>query len=88
MNSLKDLSLDVLKVDAEFFRGSGIDSEKGSIIVAETIKLAKSLGMKIVAEGIEEEKQVEFLAENGCDLIQGFYFAKPMPVSEYEQRMS
>ena len=88
LNSLKDLSLDVLKVDAEFFRGSGIDSEKGSIIVAETIKLAKSLGMKIVAEGIEEEKQVEFLAENGCDLIQGFYFAKPMPVSEYEQRMS
>lgn len=43
--------------------------------------------MKIVAEGIEEEKQVEFLAKNGCDLIQGFYFAKPMPVKEYEERM-
>lgn len=85
LNSLKDLSLDVVKLDAEFFRGEAIENEKGSLIISETIKLAKGLGMKIVAEGIEEEPQVNFLADHECDLIQGFYFAKPMPAQEYAE---
>lgn len=88
LNSLKDLPLDVLKLDAEFFRGSGIRDERGSAIVAATIQLAKSLGMKTVAEGIEEEEQVNFLAEKGCELIQGYYFDKPLPIEEFENRMN
>ena len=88
LNSLKDLPLDVLKLDAEFFRGSGIRDERGSAIVAATIQLAKSLGMKTVAEGIEEEEQVNFLAEKGCELIQGYYFDKPLPIDEFENRMN
>ncbi len=86
LNSLKDMPLDVLKLDAEFFRGDMADS-RGEIVVSETIKLAKSLNMKTVAEGVEEKEQVEFLAEQGCDLIQGYYYAKPMPGAEYEQKM-
>ena len=43
--------------------------------------------MKIVAEGIERKEQVEFLAEQGCDMIQGFYFAKPMPIEEFNERV-
>ena len=43
--------------------------------------------MRIVAEGIESKEQVDFLSELGCDLIQGYYFAKPMPVGEYESVM-
>lgn len=87
LNSLKDLRLDVLKIDADFFRGKQENEERGSLIVSETIQLAKNLGMTTVAEGIESAEQVDFLAENGCDLIQGFYFAKPMPVADYEMRM-
>ena len=87
LNSLKDLQLDVLKIDADFFRGREENEERGSLIVSETIQLAKNLGMTTVAEGIESAEQVEFLAERGCDLIQGFYFAKPMPVVDYEQKM-
>ena len=87
LNSLKDLQLDVLKIDADFFRGKEENEERGSLIVSETIQLAKNLGMTTVAEGIESAEQVEFLAERGCDLIQGFYFAKPMPVADYEQKM-
>ncbi len=87
LNSLKDLKLDVLKIDADFFRGKEENEERGSLIVSETIQLAKNLGMTTVAEGIESAEQVEFLAERGCDLIQGFYFAKPMPVADYEQKM-
>ena len=84
LNSLKELSLDVLKIDADFFRGS--DSlERGMLIVTEVINLAKKLNMKIVAEGIESREQVDFLKEQECDLIQGYYFAKPMPLSEFEK---
>ena len=84
LNSLKDLPLDVLKLDAEFFRGEGVE-KRGEIVVSEAIRLAKNLEMKIVAEGIETKDQVDFLAGQGCDLIQGFYFAKPMPLSQFEE---
>ncbi len=84
LNSLKDLSLDVLKLDADFFRGDD-DEKRGEIVVSEAICLAKRLEMQIVAEGIEKKEQVDFLAECGCDLIQGYYFAKPMPIGEYEK---
>lgn len=86
LNSLKDLPIDVLKLDMEFFRGEDVE-KRGEIVVKETIQLAKNLNMKIVAEGIERKDQVEFLAEQGCDMIQGFYFAKPMPVQEFDERV-
>lgn len=86
LNSLKELPLDVLKLDAEFFRGQ-YEKERGNIVVSEAIRLAKNLNMKVVAEGIEEQDQVEFLAGLGCDMIQGYYFAKPMPVNQYEEKM-
>lgn len=83
LNSLKDLPLDVIKLDAEFFHDAR-DPERGEKIIKNTIEMAKNLNMKIVAEGIEKEEQVKFLDSIGCDLIQGFYFAKPMTVKEFE----
>ena len=87
LNSLKDLPLDVLKLDAEFFRGD-TRGKRGELVVSEAIRLAKSLNMRTVAEGVEEKGQVDFLAEQGCDMIQGYYYAKPMPKNEYEQRIN
>lgn len=84
LNSLKELPLDVLKLDAEFFRGEE-DKERGNLVVGETVSLAQKLDMRIVAEGIETREQVDFLAEKNCDLIQGYYFAKPMSVEEFEK---
>lgn len=85
LNSLKELQLDVLKIDADFFRG--VDAqERGMLIVSEVIDLAKKLNMKIVAEGIESREQVDFLTEQECDLIQGYFFAKPMPIAEFEEK--
>lgn len=86
LNSLKDLPIDVLKLDTDFFRG-GDTNGRGEIVVTETIRLAKKLNMKIVAEGIEKKEQVEFLAAQGCDMIQGYYFAKPVPVGEFEKML-
>jgi predicted signal transduction protein with EAL and GGDEF domain len=80
------MPLDVLKLDADFFRG---DSEggRGEIVVSEAIKLAKALNMRTVAEGVEVRDQVDFLAKQGCDMIQGYYYAKPMAGADYELRM-
>ena len=52
------------------------------------IQLAHDLGMSVVAEGIEEQEQVEKLREYGCDLIQGYVYAKPMPVSDFERYLT
>ena len=87
LNSLKDMPLDVLKLDADFFRGE-TDGDRGEIVVSEAIKLAQKLNMHTVAEGVEAREQVDFLAEQGCDMIQGYYYAKPMPKEEYEGRMA
>ncbi len=87
LNSLKELQIDVLKIDADFFRGADAE-ERGLLIVSEVIDLAKKLNMKIVAEGIESKEQVEFLTEQECDLIQGYFYAKPMPVTEFAQKYS
>ena len=85
LNSLKELQIDVLKIDADFFRGADAQ-ERGMLIVSEVIDLAKKLDMKIVAEGIESREQVDFLTEQQCDLIQGYFFAKPMPVTEFVEK--
>jgi len=85
LNSLKELNIDVLKIDADFFRGADVE-ERGMLIVSEVIDLAKKLNMKIVAEGIESREQVDFLAEQECDLIQGYFFAKPMPIDEFIEK--
>ena len=86
LNSLKDLPLNVLKLDAGFFRGSD-DQEREHIVVKEAIRLAKGLNMITVAEGVEDKAQVDFLASEGCDMIQGYYYAKPMPADDYVARM-
>lgn len=86
LNSLKDIPLDVLKLDGEFFRGED-DDGRGEVIVKEAIQLAKSLDMRVVAEGVEKKEQVDFLAKQGCDMIQGYYFAKPMPVNEFVEKV-
>ena len=85
LNSLKELPLDIIKLDAEFFRGIE-DINRANTIVSQTINLAKKLGMEIVAEGIETREQVDFLAKQNCDLIQGYYFAKPLTIEEFEQK--
>ena len=86
LNSLKDMPLNILKLDAGFFRGEK-DNERAEIVVSEILHLAKKLNMTTVAEGVDEQHQVDFLAAEGCNMIQGYYYSKPMPKEEYEARM-
>ena len=82
LNILKDIDLDVLKIDMRFL-SKGPSESRGEKILEAVIKMAKSLDMPVIAEGVEEEKQVKMLKRLGCDYIQGYYFAKPMPKDEY-----
>lgn len=86
LNSLKDIPLDVLKLDMGFLRG-GTNISRGNEIIAHILEMAKALSLKIVAEGVETKEQADFLTERGCDVIQGYYYAKPMPLSEYAERL-
>jgi len=85
LNSLKDIPLDIVKLDGELF-GITEEEERGFTVIRNTIAMAKDLHMKVVAECIETREQVEFLCAVGCDIIQGYYFAKPMPVDQFETR--
>ncbi len=86
LNVLKDISVDVLKLDMKFMSAPGSENQKRSeSIVANVIRLAKDLDLPVIAEGVEEKEQVEFLSSVGCEYVQGYYFAKPMPVEEYEK---
>ncbi|MGN0316375.1 MAG: EAL domain-containing protein [Lachnospira sp.] len=84
LNSLKELPCDVLKLDAEFFRLTDEkDEERSKTIVTGVINLAKTMNMKVVAEGVETKELCEFLASKGCDMIQGYYFSKPLSAEEF-----
>lgn len=85
LNSLKDIPLDIIKLDAGFFNIANDEDNRSSFIIEDTIAMAKHLRMQTVAEGIETRQQVDFLCSLGCDLIQGYYFARPMPIDEFER---
>ena len=84
LNVLKDMEVDYLKIDMKFLDGSGDDGRSENIL-ASVVRMAKWLNMPVVAEGAERKEQVSFLHSIGCEYVQGFYFARPMPVKEYEK---
>jgi diguanylate cyclase (GGDEF)-like protein len=81
LSYLQKLPLDRLKVDRAFV--TDIDKEGQSVIAETIINLGKKMNLKVIAEGIEEVEQQEHLIKLGCDEVQGFYYAKPMPESDF-----
>jgi EAL domain-containing protein (putative c-di-GMP-specific phosphodiesterase class I) len=75
---LKRLPADAIKIDRSFVAGLGEDAED-TAIVGMVIELAHTLGMEVVAEGVETEEQAALLKEMGCDMAQGYHFARPLP---------
>ena len=88
LNMLSRMSIDVLKLDRSFIKDiKGEDDDSKNVQMVELIlDIARSLKLVVVAEGVETKEQMEFLKKRGCDLIQGFYFSKPLPADEFEEK--
>ncbi|MDD2356838.1 MAG: EAL domain-containing protein [Thiovulaceae bacterium] len=83
LSYLKKFNIYKLKIDQSFIRDINVDPEDKAIVAA-IISMAKSLGLQTIAEGVETIGQLEYLYEQGCDEIQGYYFSKPLPIEEFE----
>ena len=85
LNMLKDINVDMLKIDMEFLRQSECE-ERSRKILKTVVALSKELGMPVITEGVETKDHVDFLTQIGCDVFQGFFFARPMKVEDYEKK--
>lgn len=84
LNLLKDAPIDILKLDMGFLRGE-TNYERGQIIINSVIDMARRIDLDMVAEGVETKQQADSICKMGCNVIQGYFYAKPMPVEEYEK---
>ncbi len=85
LGMLKNLKVDTLKMDRSFFTGKK-EAVRGEFVVDGFVKVAHNLDMYVVAEGIETAQQIATLKEISCDAVQGYYYARPMPIKEFEEK--
>ena len=87
LNLIKEMPWNVLKLDKTLLPNKGDENpvQKG-VMFKYVIAMAQEMGLECIAEGVETEEQVLLLADNGCNLAQGFYFDRPLPVEEFETR--
>ena len=86
LNTLKDIPAQVLKLDMKFFRKSR-DRQRAGSIIGSVVRMARWLNTSIIAEGVEDEEDANFLRSIGCFYVQGFLYDRPMPVADFEKRM-
>lgn len=83
LHNLKEIMADMLKMDLKFFEKTD-EKERAEKIITSVIKLANDLGMPVIAEGVETEEDMQIIRKAGCQIVQGFYYAKPMSVDDFE----
>ena len=84
--TLREFKVHTLKIDRSFVNGDDF-SWKDEIILKDVIHMAKELGMEVLTEGIEREDQLMFVKNAGCSVIQGYYYDRPLPKEEFEERL-
>ncbi len=86
---LRRIPLDTLKLDKSFFDNMSLNmTEKETAVIRYMIQMAKTMGIRTIAEGIEEKFQVDILRKYGCDMVQGYYFSRPLSVPDYEKMLN
>jgi EAL domain-containing protein (putative c-di-GMP-specific phosphodiesterase class I) len=81
MQQLRNIPATELKIDRSFV-GNMHSTESDRVMVQKTIEIGHELGMKVVAEGVETQAQLDFLRANGCDIAQGYLFSRPLPLND------
>lgn len=87
LNTLKDIEADIVKLDMKFFDLTEKNDEKGRNIICSVIQMTQLIGLGIIAEGVENTDQLDILKEAGCDIIQGYFFYRPMSVEKFDTLM-
>lgn len=87
LNVLKDIDIDVIKLDM-LFLAEETETNRGGTIVSSIVRMAKWLGMPVIAEGVETIEQADFLKSIGCDYVQGYLYSRPLPQEQYEEVVS
>ncbi len=85
LSYLKDLPIHELKIDQSFVFGIQTDVNSAAIVQA-IIRMAQSLGLRVVAEGVENQETLDFLVQNHCEGAQGYYFSKPVDPTTFEKK--
>ena len=85
LNGLNMMHFSVVKLDKSLI--DFIGQKNGDLILNYAMALGKELGVQLVAEGVENINQLDFLRKNHCDVIQGYYFSKPLPLDEFEAKI-
>ncbi|MDE6531656.1 MAG: GGDEF domain-containing phosphodiesterase [Lachnospiraceae bacterium] len=85
LNVLKDTQFDIIKIDRAFLQDF-LGSDRGQKIVENIVRMTSAIGLPMVAEGVETKEQAESLLQYGCNVAQGFYYARPMTVEEFQKR--
>lgn len=83
LNTLKDVPVDILKLDVRFL-SHGEDDERGGLILSSVVRMARWLKLPVIAEGVEDAAQAEYLKSLSCFFMQGYHFGKPMPAEDFE----
>ena len=86
LSILRNLSVNTIKIDRSFINTDDF-SQKDEIVLTHVIQMAKELGIDVVTQGVEREDQLTFVKNAGCNLIQGFYYDRPLPKEEFEKRL-
>lgn len=84
LNTLKDVPIDILKLDMGFLRESE-NTERGGTIINSVVRMAQDLKLMTIAEGVETQNQADFLCSIGCDVLQGFLYSRPVSQAEFER---
>ena len=87
LNVLKDIEFDIIKLDMQFL-AERKDNNRGGTILSSVIRMAKWLEIPVIAEGVENVHQADFLKSIGCDYVQGYLYSKPIPEDEYQKLLS
>lgn len=84
LNTLKDVPAQIIKMDMRFLENDN-NAQRGGSIIESVVRMARWLGMTVIAEGVETIEQADYLCSIGCDYIQGYLYSRPVPVADYEK---